>query len=81
MAFITGYFDASLAEMLLVLIPKVKQPNHLTNFKPISLYKVIYKIVTKVIINCIQPLLHRIMSPLQGSFISSHGTVDNIILA
>ena len=80
-AFSSSTFDPSLAETLLVLIPKVDQPNHLKNFRPISLCNVIYKIVTKVIVNRIHTLLHRIISPLQGSFIPGRGTVDNIILA
>ena len=62
--FSSGFFDPSLVETLLVLIPKMDQPNHLKNFRPISLCNVIYKIMTKVIVNRIQPLLHRIISPL-----------------
>lgn len=34
-----------------VLIPKVKTPNHLKDFCPISLCNAIYKIVTKVLAN------------------------------
>ena len=80
-AFSTGHFDPALAKTLLVLIPKVDNPNHLKNFRPISLCNVIYKIVTKVLVNRIRAFLPRIVSPLQGSFIPRRGTLDNIILA
>ena len=68
-AFSSGSFDPTLAETLLVLIPKVDNPNHLKNFRPISLCNVIYKIITKVLVQRLWNLLPRIVSPLQGSFI------------
>ena len=34
---------------LLVLIPKVDIPEHVKQLKPISLYNVIYKAITKII--------------------------------
>ena len=68
-AFSSGSFDPALAETLLVLIPKVDNPNHLKNFRPISLCNVIYKIITKVLVNCLRKFLPRIVSPLQGYFI------------
>ena len=80
-AFSFGSFDPALAETLLVLIPKVDNPNHLKNFRPISLCNVIYKIITKVLVQCLRNLLPRIVSPLQGSFILGRGTADNIIVA
>ena len=35
----------------IVLIPKVKNPERMFEFRPISLYKVIYKIIFKVLAN------------------------------
>lgn len=80
-SFSSSCFYPFWVETLLVLIPKVDQPNHLKNFRPISLCNMIYKIVTKVIVDRIRPLLHHIISPLQGSFIPGCGTTNNIILA
>ena len=47
-AFTFGIIDQRLVETLLILIPKVENPSHLRNFRPISLCNVVYKIITKV---------------------------------
>ena len=56
-AFAIRSFDPILIETLLVLVLKMDNPNHLKNFRPISLCNVIYKIITKVLVNCMQPVL------------------------
>lgn len=40
----------------------------------------IYKIISKVLVNKIRPFLHEIVSLLQSSFIPGHGTIDNDII-
>ena len=76
-----GFIDPKIAATLFVLIPKIDNPVHLRNFRPISLCNVIYKIITKVMVNRLRPFLDEIISPLQGSFIPGRGTTDNIIIA
>lgn len=46
-----GELPSGLAEILLVLVPKIENPSSLTQFRPISLCNVVYKIITKVITN------------------------------
>lgn len=62
-AFVTGYFDLAITETLLVLIPKGDSQSTFKNFRPISLCNVIYKILSKVLVDRLRPILARIMSP------------------
>lgn len=53
----------------LVLLPKVEFPNSLTEFRPISLSNFINKIISKVICTRPGPILPRIISANQSSFV------------
>ncbi|PNX85610.1 ribonuclease H, partial [Trifolium pratense] len=66
---------------MLVLIPKVDRPEFVSQFRPIALCNVTYKIITKVIVNRIKPLLDGIISPYQSSFIPGRTIHHNIIVA
>ncbi|XP_028079594.1 uncharacterized protein LOC114281340 [Camellia sinensis] len=67
-------------ETLIVLIPKVEYPTSIKQFYPISLCNVTYKIITKLVVNRIRPLLDNIIGPNQSSSIPGHSTTDNIII-
>ncbi|XP_072066777.1 uncharacterized protein [Arachis hypogaea] len=72
--------DIALFDTLVVLIPKVDNPSRMKEFRPISLYNVIYKIITKVVVERLRPFLQDIIGPLQGGFIPGRGAPNNIIL-
>jgi len=79
--FLAGHINGQIPETLLVLIPKEKNPKRLQNFRPIALCNVIFKVITKVIVNSLRPFLDDLISPLQSSFIPQRGTTNNAILA
>ena len=58
----SGSILKSINHTFIILIPKVKNPEKVSEFKPISLCNVIYKIVSKVIANRLKPLLNKIIS-------------------
>ncbi|KAH9768956.1 reverse transcriptase domain-containing protein [Citrus sinensis] len=64
----------------IALIPKVRKPRKVTEFRPISLCNVIYRIVAKSIANRFKQILHKIISPTQSAFIPHRLITDNIIV-
>ena len=65
----------------ITLIPKVQNLERVSDFRPISLSNVIYKIVSKVIVNRLKPLLDSIISETQSAFIADRFIMNNILIA
>ena len=74
-------FLKSINHTFITLIPKVNNPERVSNFQPISLCNMIYKIVSKVIANRLEPMLHSIISDTQSAFIANRLITDNILIA
>ncbi|KAL2924062.1 hypothetical protein RDABS01_015553, partial [Bienertia sinuspersici] len=66
---------------IISLIPKVDHPESLKHYRPISLCNSTYKIVSKILVQRIRPLLQNIISPNQNSFLPGRGTEVNYIVA
>ncbi|XP_019261217.1 PREDICTED: uncharacterized protein LOC109239150 [Nicotiana attenuata] len=65
----------------LVFLPKVENPNSLTEFRPIILSNFVNKIISKVIGTRLGPILPRIISANQSGFVKSRNISENIMLA
>ena len=53
----------------IVIIPKTDHPEVASQFRPIGLCNVVYKIITKTLVNIIKPILPSLISNTQGSFV------------
>lgn len=79
-AFSSGRVDPAISTTLIALIPKVDTPKAFKDFRPISLCNTIYKILTKVLVQRIRPILCKLIGPYQSSFLPGRGTTDNAIV-
>ena len=79
--FCEGKLLKQINHTLITLIPKVDNPSSLVHFRPISLCNTLYKIITKIMVNRMRPIIERIVDPVQGAFVPKRSIYDNILLA
>lgn len=65
----------------ITLVPKIKNPENVTQYWPISLCNVFYKILSNTLTNRIKNVLDDVISPNQEAFVKNKNIMDNIIIA
>ncbi|KAL5554075.1 hypothetical protein UlMin_041476 [Ulmus minor] len=70
----------SINETIITLLPKIKNPTRITEFRLISLCNVLYKIISKMLANRLRKVMGSIISEEQSAFIPGRLISDNAII-
>ena len=65
----------------IVLVPKVKNPTRITQFRPISFSNVVSRLASKVLANRLKYLYPQIISENQSAFMPNWHITDNVLVA
>lgn len=79
--FLKGYMPNGVKATALAIIPKHKNATAISDYRPIALCNVIYKIVAKVLAGRLKPVMNLIVMDNQAGFVKSRISTDNILLA
>ena len=76
-----GNILASINHTFVTLIPKVKSPKRVTEFRPIALCNILYELISKVLTNRLKSFLPSVILESQSAFQSDKAISDNILIA
>lgn len=77
----SGTIPENLNHTFLILISKVQSPRKVTDFKLMNLSNVLNKLIAKVLVNRLKPILLDLVSKTQSAFISERLTTNNVLIA
>ncbi|XP_071933546.1 uncharacterized protein [Coffea arabica] len=78
--FHSGHLLQAINETIITLIPKVESPISVSQYRPISLCNVMYRIISKILVNRLKSFLHHCISSNQSAFIPDRQIIDNIVV-
>lgn len=78
--FCEGQLSSTVARSNLILVPKCENPTKVTEFRPISVCNVIYKLISKILATRIKPFITGLISENQCAFVPGREISVNVIL-
>jgi len=79
--FRTSYMKQSINHTNICMIPKITNPETFSDYRPIALCNVLYKIISKCLVERLKGHLDAIVSDSQAAFIPGRLVNDNVMIA
>ena len=76
----SGKIISSLNHTFLTLIPKVKSLDKVSDFQSIALCNILYKLISKVLVNRLKKIMPLIIFESQSAFQVDKAILDNILV-
>lgn len=76
-----GWLLPQVNHTFITLIPKKLSACNFNQFRPISLCNFYYKVIAKILVNRLRPLLSRIIDPSQSAFVPNRWIIENVLVA
>lgn len=76
-----AFLPASTNSTILTLVPKRPGATAITDYRPISCLNTLYKVIARLLVRRIKPLLPSIIVPNQTAFVKGRLIVENTVLA
>ena len=78
---VSGYILKGCNASFIALVPKVRDPLKLEQYRPISLVGAMYKIISKVLSCRIKKVLPSVIDESQSAFLKDIGILDSVLIA
>ncbi|KAG7537667.1 Ribonuclease H domain [Arabidopsis suecica] len=76
----SSFLSQRLNETHIRMIPKITGPRKVSDYRPIALCTVHYKIIAKILSKRLQPLLSNLISINQSAFVANRAITDNVLI-
>ena len=74
-------FPKGLNSSFIALIPKIKDPQVISDFRPISLIGCVYKIIAKVLSNRLSKVMNHLLDERQSAFVKGRQLLHGVLIA
>jgi hypothetical protein len=76
-----GWLLSQMNHTYITLIPKRQGASNFNQFRPISLCNFYYKIISKILVLRLRPILPKLIDPAQVAFVPDRWIAENVVLA
>lgn len=79
--FTSNFLSASANSTILTLVPKYPGASSIGDYRPISCLNTIYKVISRLLVRRLKPILYGFIQPNQTAFVQDRLLLENTVLA